>query len=81
MKFGSEQILFSDRVTSDSQILYDRDPQTRVKKVAPYLTLDSRVYPAVVDNKRGLDRRRVHHVRPVPVLHVQAARAGHRRTR
>lgn len=51
IKFGSEQILFSDRVTSDSQILYDRDPQTRVKKVAPYLTLDSRVYPAVVDNR------------------------------
>ena len=51
IRFGSEQILFSDRVTEDSQILYDRDPRTRVQNVAPYLTLDSRVYPAVVDGR------------------------------
>ncbi|PJM73102.1 hypothetical protein CS006_07640 [Bifidobacterium primatium] len=51
IRFGSDQILFSDRVTSASQILYDRDPQTRVAKVAPYLTLDGRVYPAVVDGR------------------------------
>ncbi|WP_421734530.1 UPF0182 family protein [Cellulomonas sp.] len=51
LKFGSEQIVFSDRVTSDSQILYDRDPRDRVQKVAPYLTLDGRVYPAVVDGR------------------------------
>ncbi|MCB7136613.1 UPF0182 family membrane protein [Cellulosimicrobium marinum] len=51
LKFGSEQILFSDRVTEDSQILYDRSPRDRVAKVAPYLTLDGRVYPAVVDGR------------------------------
>lgn len=51
LKFGSEQILFSDRVTSESQILYERDPRDRVAKVAPYLTLDTRVYPAVVDGR------------------------------
>ncbi|WP_019136491.1 UPF0182 family protein [Cellulomonas massiliensis] len=51
IKFGSEQILFSDRVTSDSQILYDRNPRDRVAKVAPYLTLDGRTYPAVVDGR------------------------------
>ena len=51
LRFQSEQILFSDRVTGDSQILYDRDPAERVQKVAPYLTLDGRVYPAVVDGK------------------------------
>ncbi|WP_315097281.1 UPF0182 family protein [uncultured Cellulomonas sp.] len=51
LKFGSEQILFSDRVTSDSQILYDRDPRDRVQKVAPYLTLDGRAYPAVVNGR------------------------------
>ncbi|MDM7831874.1 UPF0182 family membrane protein [Cellulomonas edaphi] len=49
IKFGSEQILFSDRVTSASQVLYDRSPRDRVAKVAPYLTLDGRTYPAVVD--------------------------------
>jgi uncharacterized membrane protein (UPF0182 family) len=51
IRFGSDQILFSDRVTSDSQILYNRNPRERVAKVAPYLTLDGRVYPAVVDGR------------------------------
>ncbi len=51
MKFGSEQILFSDRVTPESQIVYERNPRERVAKVAPYLTLDGRVYPAVVDGR------------------------------
>jgi uncharacterized membrane protein (UPF0182 family) len=51
LKFQSEQILLSDAVGNDSQILYDRDPAERVQKVAPYLTLDSDPYPAVVDGK------------------------------
>jgi len=51
MKFGDQELLFSSRVTPDSQILYDRDPRTRVAKVAPYLELDGRVYPAVVDGQ------------------------------
>jgi len=51
LKFGDEELLFSDRVTGESQILYDRDPKQRVQKVAPYLTLDGRVYPAVIDGK------------------------------
>lgn len=51
LKFQSEQILFSDFVNEESQILYDRDPLTRVEKVAPYLTLDSDPYPSVVDGR------------------------------
>ena len=51
VKFQSEQIFLSDAVTEKSQILYERDPQDRVAKVAPYLTLDSDVYPAIVDNR------------------------------
>ncbi len=51
VKFQSEQIFLSSYVTDDSQILYDRDPLTRVQKVAPYLTLDSDPYPAVVDGR------------------------------
>jgi uncharacterized membrane protein (UPF0182 family) len=51
LKFQSEQILFSDSVNDDSQILYDRDPATRIEKVAPYLTLDSDPYPTVVDGR------------------------------
>jgi uncharacterized membrane protein (UPF0182 family) len=49
IKFQSEQIFLSDAVNSKSQILYDRDPKTRVQKVAPYLTLDNDPYPAIVD--------------------------------
>nr|WP_228501831.1 UPF0182 family protein [Plantibacter sp. VKM Ac-2885] len=51
LKFQSEQIFLSDSVNSQSQILYDRDPLTRVQKVAPYLTLDSDPYPSVVDGQ------------------------------
>ena len=51
VKFQSEQIVLSDAVTDDSQILYDRKPLDRVSAVAPYLTLDSDTYPAVVDGR------------------------------
>ncbi len=51
IKFQSEQIFLSDGVTDESQILYDRNPKDRVAKVAPYLTLDSDVYPAIVDGR------------------------------
>ncbi len=51
LKFQSEQILLSDAINENSQILYNRDPATRVAAVAPYLTLDSEVYPAVVDGR------------------------------
>ena len=51
MKFQSEQILLSDAVTDKSQILYHRSPRERVAEVAPYLTLDSDMYPAIVDGK------------------------------
>jgi uncharacterized membrane protein (UPF0182 family) len=51
IKFQSEDIVLSNAINKDSQILYDRDPQTRVSKVAPYLTLDSDSYPAVVNGR------------------------------
>ncbi len=51
LKFQSEQIILSDAITSDSQILYDRHPADRVQKVAPYLTLDNDPYPAVVEGR------------------------------
>ena len=51
LKFQAEQILFSDYVNEDSQILYDRNPRDRVQKVAPYLTLDNDAYPSVVDGR------------------------------
>jgi len=51
IKFQSEQILLSNGIDSKSQVLYQRNPVTRVKAVAPYLTLDSDPYPAVVNHK------------------------------
>ncbi|MFT4052255.1 MAG: UPF0182 family protein [Microbacterium sp.] len=51
LKFQSTDILFSDALNENSQILYDRDPLTRVQKVAPYLELDSDPYPSVVDGR------------------------------
>ncbi|MFM5951284.1 MAG: UPF0182 family protein [Micrococcales bacterium] len=51
IKFSSEQLLLSDAISNSSQILYDRSPLTRVRAAAPYLTLDSDIYPAVVDGR------------------------------
>ena len=50
-KFQDTNILLSDLVNPDSKILYDRDPLTRVEKVAPWLTLDQDPYPVVVDGR------------------------------
>lgn len=51
LQFQSTDLLLSDAVNEESQILYDRDPRERVEKVAPYLTVDSNVYPAVIDGR------------------------------
>ncbi|MGV9193373.1 UPF0182 family protein [Microbacterium sp. MC2] len=51
LKFQSTDILFSDAINAESQILYDRHPLTRVQKAAPYLELDNDPYPSVVDGR------------------------------
>ncbi len=51
VKFGDSNFLLSGRVGPDSKVLYYRNPVTRVEKVAPWLTLDSDVYPAIVDGR------------------------------
>jgi uncharacterized membrane protein (UPF0182 family) len=50
-RFGEANILLSEQVTENSRILFNRTPLERVKAVAPWLTLDSDPYPAVVDGK------------------------------
>jgi hypothetical protein len=50
-KFAEPNIILSNRVNSASRIIYDRHPRDRVKKVAPWLTVDGDTYPAVVDGK------------------------------
>lgn len=51
LKFQSTDLLLTNGVNENSQILYDRTPAERVSKVAPYLTLDGNPYPAIVDGK------------------------------
>ncbi|NLC97455.1 MAG: UPF0182 family protein [Actinomycetales bacterium] len=51
IKYAEPKIVLSDRVNENSKILFDRVPRDRVKKVAPWLTLDGDTYPAVVDGR------------------------------
>jgi uncharacterized membrane protein (UPF0182 family) len=44
-------LFFSSEINSASQLLIVRNPRARVAKVAPWLTLDGDVYPAVVNGK------------------------------
>jgi uncharacterized membrane protein (UPF0182 family) len=44
-------IFFSSDINAGSQLLTVRNPRARVAKVAPWLTLDGDVYPAVVDGR------------------------------
>ena len=49
MQMHSPNIVFSSELNSASQLLTVRNPRARVAKVAPWLTLDGDVYPAVVN--------------------------------
>ncbi|MDQ1698863.1 MAG: uncharacterized protein QOG34_726 [Frankiaceae bacterium] len=48
LRFKDKNLLFSSGVNGSSRILYVRNPRDRVAKVAPFLTLDSDPYPAIV---------------------------------
>lgn len=50
-KFAERNFLFSNVIGENSRILFNRDPAKRVEAVAPWLTTDTSVYPAIV-NKR-----------------------------
>jgi uncharacterized protein len=49
VQFSDPNIFFSSELNSASQLLELRDPRARVAKLAPWLTLDGDVYPAVVN--------------------------------
>ena len=51
IKYQEQRIVLSNLINSDSKILFNRNPSERVAKVAPWLTLDGNVYPAVVDGR------------------------------
>jgi uncharacterized protein len=51
LKFSEPNIVLSNRVNENSRILYDRSPRERVQKVAPWLTVDGDIFPAVVKGR------------------------------
>ncbi|WP_244247011.1 UPF0182 family protein [Nocardioides euryhalodurans] len=51
VRFGEPNFLLSGRVHENSRVLYHRTPQERIERVAPWLTVDSDAYPAVIDGR------------------------------
>ncbi|MEO7070064.1 MAG: UPF0182 family protein [Nostocoides sp.] len=49
--YREPKMLLSDTVTPQSRMLDHRTPDERVERVAPWLTVDGNVYPAVVDGR------------------------------
>ncbi|ACV77994.1 UPF0182 family membrane protein [Nakamurella multipartita] len=50
-EYGEQNFLFSSEINANSKIMYNRDPIERVKLAAPFLTTDTKAYPAVVDGR------------------------------
>ncbi|WP_271222734.1 UPF0182 family protein [Streptosporangium carneum] len=50
-KYGETNLLLSGDINDKSKILYERNPQQRIAKVAPFLSLDDNPYPAIVDGR------------------------------
>jgi uncharacterized protein len=51
LHFRDANFLLSDVFNEKSKVIYVRDPRERVKRVAPFLTLDGDPYPAVVGGR------------------------------
>ena len=56
LHYGERNFLFSDAVGANSKIIFNRNPRDRVQEVAPWLTVDSDPYPAVVTDSDGANR-------------------------
>jgi hypothetical protein len=51
IRFGDLNVLISDLITPDSRMMFVRDIQAEVAKVAPFLSLDSDPYPVIVNGQ------------------------------
>src|SRR5699024_63063 len=49
--YRDPNIVIANYLTEESQPLSDRGPHERVREAAPFLSLDSQMYPAVVDDE------------------------------
>ena len=50
-KYAERNFLFSNVINENSKILFKRNPADRVKAVAPWLTTDTAMYPAIVNER------------------------------
>lgn len=57
IKFRETNFVLSEVLNPESKVLYNREPRTRVEKVAPFLTVDGDPYPAVVEDEASGERR------------------------
>ena len=51
LRFGDANILLTDALTADSRVMFNRDIQTRVNRVAPFLLFDGDPYLVIADGK------------------------------
>ncbi len=51
VKYREPKLILSDQVNAASRLLDHREPKERVERVAPWLTIDGNIYPAVVDGR------------------------------
>jgi uncharacterized membrane protein (UPF0182 family) len=51
LRFGDTNILLTDALTSESRILFNRNIQPRIERVAPFLMLDRDPYLVIADGK------------------------------
>ncbi|HEY2174542.1 MAG TPA: UPF0182 family protein [Mycobacteriales bacterium] len=51
IKYRERNMLLSSRISSDSRILFNRDPRQIVQKVAPFLKVDGDPYPSVINGR------------------------------
>jgi uncharacterized membrane protein (UPF0182 family) len=49
--YGERNILFNQAIGDNSKIIFKRNPRDRVEAAAPWLTVDTDPYPAVVDGR------------------------------
>ncbi len=51
LRFADWNVLVSDFITGDSKVIFRRDVRERVREVAPFLSLDSEVYPVIANGR------------------------------
>src|SRR5690606_38058000 len=51
LHFRSYQILFSNDITPESRLIFDRQIRTRISKIAPFLVLDEDPYAVIHDGR------------------------------